>query len=86
MLCYARDAFKKVINTFIGISNIRLNDLLNLQESMDPESDVLIYELSMETLNDKVKMDTNWIFINSKLLAMRFMKEMMQVTRLYHES
>ena len=85
-LCLHRDAYKKVINQFIGISNIRLNELLNLQETMEVESDEILKDLSIETINDKIKFDTNWVFINSRLLAMRFMKDMMILTRNYTDN
>jgi hypothetical protein len=81
-----RDAYKKVINQFIGISNIRLNDLINLQDTMDPMSQESIMELHLDTLNDKIKMDLNWVFVNSRLLAVRFMKEMMTFTKIYSEN
>ena len=80
-----RDAYKKVINQFIGISNIRLNDLINLQDTMDPMSQESIMDLHLDTLNDKIKMDLNWVFVNSRLLAVRFMKEMMTFTKIYSE-
>ena len=52
---------------------------------MEPMSQEVIIELNLETINDKIKMDLNWVFINSRLLAVRFMKEMMMFTKIYSE-